>query len=136
MRKLNKKLKIGIMSILDGNIATPLSEVRDWWDIGLRFNPINTIRFVPDESLIRYGDIVRWTEFIRRRILNQRCNADDLMLLDVSMSTIESELLNISEIQIGWPVMRDGKIVYTIFAITPQHNRESLGILETKLLHP
>lgn len=123
------------MSVLDSNINVPLPNVADWWQIGLRLNPVNLRPFVPDESLNHLGDLMRWIEFVRCRILEQRCNADGHMLTYICESIIKSELIDVADVQIGWPVIRDGKVIYTIMAVTYQHNKECLGSLETRLLH-
>lgn len=112
------------MSILDSNINPPLPEVSDWWYIGLRFNPVNLRIFVPDESLNHLGDLMRWIEFVRMRILKQRCNADGHMLTYICESIIKSELIDVKDVQVGWPVIRDDKVIYTVFVVTYQHNRK------------
>lgn len=123
------------MSILDSNINPPMPEVSDWWDIGLRFNPVNLRPFIPDESLNHLGDLIRWTEFVRRKILRYHCNADDHMLTYICESIIKSELIDVEDVQVGWPIIRDGKVIYTAFIVTYQRNKESIGTIETKLLH-
>lgn len=123
------------MSILDKNIDAPLPVVADWWDIELRINVACTRPFIPDEALNHLQTIPRWVEFVRRKILEQRCNADDHMFTFICESIIKGELDYINDVQVGWPIMRDEDIVYCIMVVTKQHNKESIGQIITKRLH-
>lgn len=123
------------MSILNEDINVPLPEVRDWYDISLQCNHRTLDFYVPEESLNHCGDIVRWLQFVQWEILNHRCPAICIYSY-ICKQIIKGELIpsRVSDVQVGWPVIDDNETTYTIMAVTPQHNKESLGIIKVKQL--
>lgn len=117
------------MSILDKNISVPLPTVADWWELRLQFDAPIVAPFIPD-GIESHVSVSEWPEYVRRKISNTPCRHDTAAFVFICESIIESELINVADIKIGWPrISTDDTTCYSIMGSTSYGDIMDLGIL-------